>query len=135
MSRFEIYSFRQTGLIQDQYKLKNPELSASTVDGGASRQSVIEVLASPNNMARKNTLFSSIPETINLQDSYSLANRNLEMEKLLATEDHPYKIQYMTYFQETDMLSVGLSNGQIVNYTLEIESFVYTGDQQMDKKI
>lgn len=86
-------------------------------------------------MARKNTLFSSIPETINLQDSYSLANRNLEMEKLLATEDHPFKIQYMTYFQETDMLSVGLSNGQIVNYTLEIESFVYTGDQQMDKKI
>ena len=96
MSRFEIYSFRQTGLIQDQYKLKNPELSQSIVDG--SRQSVIEVLASPNNVARKNTLFSSIPETINLQDSYSLANSNLVMEKLLAAEDHPYKIQYMTYF-------------------------------------
>jgi len=31
----------------------------------------------------------------------------------------------MTFCEEYDMLSIGLSNGQIVNYTLEIESYVY----------
>ena len=34
----------------------------------------------------------------------------------------------MTYCQNIDMLSVGLSNGQIVNYTLDIESYVYNDD-------
>ena len=32
----------------------------------------------------------------------------------------------MSYCTNYDMLSVGLSNGQIVNYTFDIESFVYT---------
>ena len=79
-------------------------------------------------------MFSSIPETnnpgaasaINLQGSQ---NTNLVLEKHLVTEEHPFKIQDMTYCSDSDMLSVGLSNGQIVNYTLEIESFVYTGDR------
>lgn len=62
-SRFEIYSFRQTGLIQDQFKLKSPELAST--DGASSRHSVVEILSSPSNRARKNTLFSSIPETNN----------------------------------------------------------------------
>lgn len=96
----------------------------------------MEILASPNNRTRKNTLFSSIPETnnpgaaaaINLRESSS-NNENLVLEKLLVTEEHPFKIQDMTYCHDSDMLSVGLSNGQIVNYTLEIESFVYTGEE------
>ena len=57
-SRFEIYSFRQTGLIQDKYRLKAADASES-----GSRQSVVEILQSPMNVGRKNTLFSSIPET------------------------------------------------------------------------
>ena len=105
---------------------------------------MVEILASPNNRTRKNTLFSSIPETnnpgaaaaINLHESQSSssaasANRNLVPEKLLVAEEHPFKIQDMTYCSDSDMLSVGLSNGQIVNYTLEIESFVYTGDRPL----
>ena len=32
----------------------------------------------------------------------------------------------MTFANNMEMLSVGLSNGQIVNYTFDIESFVYT---------
>ena len=102
---------------------------------------MVEILTSPNNLQRKNTLFSSIPETnnpsaaaaINLQESQNSnsasANNNLVLEKLIATEEHPFKIQDMTYCSDSDMLSVGLSNGQIVNYTLEIESFAYTGDR------
>ena len=37
------------------------------------------------------------------------------------------KINAITYCDSLDMLSVGLSNGMIVSYTLEIESFVYSG--------
>ena len=59
---------------------------------------------------------------------------NLVLEKLLVAEEHPFKIQDMTYCENFDMLSVGLSNGQIVNYTLEIESFVYTGDKPISNK-
>ncbi len=47
---------------------------------------------------------------------------------MLASEEHPFKINAMTYCSNLDMLSIGLSNGQIVNYTFEIESFVYTQD-------
>lgn len=36
------------------------------------------------------------------------------------------KITAMTYCDNLNMLSVGLSNGMIVSYTLEIESFVYS---------
>ena len=36
-----------------------------------------------------------------------------------------FKIQSMTYANNMEMLSVGLSNGQIVNYTFDIESYVY----------
>ena len=61
VSRFEIYSFRQTGLIQDRYRLKNASGSSRATMEMNSRQSVAEVLNNPNNMARKNTLFSSIP--------------------------------------------------------------------------
>ena len=67
-SRFEIYSFRQTGLIQDQYKLKNPESFSS----GQDRQSVVDILASPDNRTRKNTLFSSIPMTNDPQAAASV---------------------------------------------------------------
>ena len=81
---------------------------------------MVEILSSPANFKRKNTLFSSIPETnnpgaaaaINLSDSQNSANnKNLVLEKLIATEDHPFKIQDMTYCSDSDMLSVGLSNG------------------------
>ena len=43
-------------------------------------------------------------------------------------EEHGFKINSMTYHDDCDMLSIGLSNGQIVNYTLEIESFAYNSD-------
>ena len=73
-------------------------------DGSNQRQSVVEILTSTNNLQRKNTLFSSIPETnnpgaaaaINLQESQNSnsasANNNLVLEKLIATEEHPFKI-------------------------------------------
>ena len=61
MSRFEIYAFRQTGLIQDRYRLKNASGSSRATMEMTQRQSVAEVLSNPTNMARKNTLFSSIP--------------------------------------------------------------------------
>ena len=35
-------------------------------------------------------------------------------------------ITAMTYCDNLNMLSIGLSNGMIVSYTMEIESFVYT---------
>ena len=91
-------------------------------------------------IGRKNTLFSSIPDTKdtkNVSDTRfqtqieQNSGTNLRLEKLLASEEHPFKINAMTYYKNMDMLSVGLSNGQIVNYTLEIESFVYTGDSSI----
>ena len=142
-SRFEIYSFRQTGLIQDQYRIKNTESGAQSrlseatgMSNGQSRQSVVEILNSPINISRKNTFFSSIPETKDLKNTAEIrlasqfseqnSSKGLQLEKLLASEEHPFKINAMTYCTEYDMLSVGLSNGQIVNYTFEIESFAYT---------
>ena len=95
-----------------------------SADGSSQRQSVVEILSSPANFKRKNTLFSSIPETnnpgaaaaVNLSDSQNstssaASNKNLVLEKLIATEEHPFKIQDMTYCSDSDMLSVGLSNG------------------------
>ena len=61
-SRFEIYSFRQTGLIQDQYRLKNSD-SMSSMGNSGSRQSVVEILTSPQNVGRRNTFFRDIPDT------------------------------------------------------------------------
>ena len=132
-SRFEIYSFRQTGLIQDRYKLKNPDMS-----DGEARQSVVEILSSPMNISRKNTFFSSIPESkdvksaaevrLSTMNESNVDGQNLKLDKLLACEEHPFKINAITYYEEMDMLSVGLSNGQIVNYSLEIESYAATSD-------
>lgn len=68
-SRFEIYSFRQTGLIQDKYRLKSPEGGGMAFGDGSSRQSVVEILQSPMNVGRKNTLFSSIPESKDMKNS------------------------------------------------------------------
>ena len=34
----------------------------------------------------------------------------------------------MTYCDNLNMLSIGLGNGMIVSYTLEIESYVYSGN-------
>ena len=93
-------------------------------------------------IARKNTFFSSIPESKDVksaaevrfsspgsESSNSLGMpQNLQIDKLLACEEHPFKINAMTFYEEMDMLSVGLSNGQIVNYSLEIESYVATSD-------
>ena len=95
------------------------------------------MLTSPMNIHRKNTFFSSIPESkdatntesIRVQNASKQPNKDeLKIDKLLASEEHPFKIVSLTYCDQFDMLSVGLSNGQIVTYTLEIESFVYTND-------
>jgi len=91
------------------------------------------------NIARKNTFFSSIPESKDANNTEEIRVQNasqnkktnddeLKIDKLLASEEHPFKIVSLTYCDQFDMLSVGLSNGQIVTYTLEIESFVYTND-------
>ena len=106
------------------------------MSNGQQRQSVVEILNSPINISRKNTFFSSIPETKDLKNTAEIrlanqfseqnSSKGLQLEKLLASEEHPFKINAMTYCTEYDMLSVGLSNGQIVNYTFEIESFAYT---------
>lgn len=77
-SRFEIYSFRQTGLIQDQYRIKNTEAGGqgprdseiqADMGGSSARHSVVEILNSPINISRKNTFFSSIPETKDLKNT------------------------------------------------------------------
>ncbi len=66
----------------------------------------------------------------NNTSSTSLSSNKLD--KLLAVEEHGFKINSMTYHEDCDMLSIGLSNGQIVNYTLEIESFAYnSGDDNI----
>ena len=39
------------------------------------------------------------------------------------------KITCMTYCNELDLLSVGLLNGQVVQFTFDIESFVYSAAQ------
>jgi len=46
---------------------------------------------------------------------------------LVGAQEMNSKITAMTYCDNLNMLSVGLSNGMIVSYTLEIESFVYSG--------
>lgn len=91
-------------------------------------------------IARKNTFFSSIPESKDVKSAAEVRfsspgsetsmgrAQNLQIDKLLACEEHPFKINAMTFYEEMDMLSVGLSNGQIVNYSLEIESYVATSD-------
>ena len=70
-SHFEIYSFRRTGLIQDQYKLKNTGsvrgTTTSPFEREGQRHSVVEILASP--IARKNTFFSSISDTTDPKDT------------------------------------------------------------------
>ena len=45
---------------------------------------------------------------------------------LLDSQQMNAKITALTFCDNLSMLSVGLSNGFIVSYTLEIESFVYT---------
>jgi len=56
------------------------------------------------------------------------SNVNLQLDMFLDKQEQHFKINAMTYCTNADMLSVGLSNGQIVNYTFEIESYAYMGD-------
>ena len=41
---------------------------------------------------------------------------------LLARQNYSFKVKALTYCDNLDLLSVGLSNGMIVNYTFEIQS-------------
>ncbi len=72
---------------------------------GDQRKSVVDILQSPINVGRKNTFFSSIQDTKdqNNASEVRLTNNpgeapgtmqlvNLKLDKLLATEEHPYKI-------------------------------------------
>ena len=74
--------------------------------------------------------------TMNSSGRYStvaspqLEDANLKIDKLLATEEHPFKITSLAFCDQLDMLIVGLSNGQIVTYTFEIESYVATSDSE-----
>ena len=87
---------------------------------------MVEILSSPMGIARKNTFFSSIPESKDVKSAAEVRfssspgtesanslvqSQNLQIDKLLACEEHPFKINAMTFYEEMDMLSVGLSNG------------------------
>ena len=39
---------------------------------------------------------------------------------LLAKQNYSFKVKALTYCNNLDLLSVGLSNGMIVNYTFDI---------------
>ena len=41
---------------------------------------------------------------------------------LLARQNYSFKVKALTYCNNLDLLSVGLSNGMIVNYTFDIQS-------------
>ena len=49
-------------------------------------------------------------------------SKALKLDKKLAVEEFQFKIQGFTYCDELEMLSVGLANGAIANYTFDIES-------------
>ena len=184
-SEVQIYSFRQTGLIQDQFVLKsnqqserNSEAIPESDEGGqaTSRPSITDMLESPNGsnvlMSRKNTLFSSIPDSkdplsqeqirvekpngaVRSTDSTSSSaskqqaggnnnwrvqseainsKRSLPLDMLLARQNYSFKVKALTYCNNLDLLSVGLSNGMIVNYTFEIQSRMEESKNSFYKK-
>ena len=53
---------------------------------------------------------------------------------LLEGQELPAKITTMTYCDHMSMLSVGLSNGMIVTFTLQIESYNYSGGLKIHKQ-
>jgi hypothetical protein len=80
------------------------------------------MLTSPMNIHRKNTFFSSIPESKDANNTESIRVQNAsknkqtnkdeqKIDKLLASEEHPFKIVSLTYCDQFDMLNVGLANG------------------------
>lgn len=157
-SRVEIYSFRSTGLIQDQFVLKSavqtaerftdirpgtPNTEESPLEAG--RPSITELLNNTTDAQRKDSYFSSMEDS---KDSLaqqqirvekpngqvrSSASTNssakrpsngaesvkatLPLDKLLAQENYSFKVKALTYCDQLDLLSVGLSNGMVVNYT------------------
>ena len=97
-----------------------------------------EILQSPANIGRKNTLFSSIPPSKDVQNQAEVRVKQQgfdgnseqvpgKLDMLLDKQESPHKINAMTYHEALDMLSVGFNDGTIVTYTFEIESYVHQG--------
>jgi hypothetical protein len=47
----------------------------------------------------------------------------MSYDKCIVVENHSSRIKAMSYSDNLELLSVGLANGQIVNYQVQIENF------------
>lgn len=53
---------------------------------------------------------------------------------LLARQNYSFKVKALTYCNNLDLLSVGLSNGMIVNYTFDIQTKMEESKNSFYKK-
>jgi len=53
----------------------------------------------------------------------SASGSSMSYDKCIVVENHSSRIKDMTYSDNLDLLSVGLANGQIVNYQVQVENF------------
>jgi hypothetical protein len=53
----------------------------------------------------------------------SVSGSEMSYDKCIVVENHSSRIKAMSYSDNLELLSVGLANGQIVNYQVQIENF------------
>ena len=104
-------------------------------------------------MNRQPSFFTSIPDSKDYRNqerirveqassmsasnssSFSGQGKQMKLDKLLATEEFQVKIQGITYCEELEILSIGLANGAVANYVLEIESESFFDPQEVETSL
>ena len=88
-------------LNQQQIRFEKPNLAA--------RSSASTNSSQPNGKEKRNSSKGAL--------QIEPAKATLPLDKLLAQENYSFKVKALTFCDNLDLLSVGLSNGMVINYT------------------
>lgn len=127
-STIEVFCFLQTGFIQDKFRLRsNREQIESKTFGGerdyAPRVSIVDAMKEKRPSFTRQSSAHEMGSFTSLPNGFELV-QNTETEKVSRVVSVPCinKIKDLVYCEQLDILSVGLQNGSVANFRLEIEN-------------